>query len=264
MNSLYYYNCEYNDKSDEDLKICDCYDDRSDDEDLKKAIEASLDDNEFNKILELSKNNNLELFTEELQLEAAIKLSLSIKQPLFQTPIGKIYDIDDVFKDTLFNTLINRGCLKDLYSFCITRYHYYEIIRKERRKINDLLLSLKQIHPSSINFKINSFENYRCFELDKFDNKIFTKQYYLVANSDKCGCTTKNTILYIKIPTNENILIGINKDETLKIFKCDRDRYYSYKNSNHELKEGTNYNIFAKILLDSCVYDIRCDEILKS
>lgn len=256
----------------ENLKSCDYYDELDDDENLKRAIEVSLNaDDEFNKVLELSKDNNLELFTEELQLEAAIKLSLSTKQPLFQRPIGKIYDIDDIFKDTLFNVLTNRGCLKDLYSFCITRKHYYDIIRKERYKINDKLLSLKQIHPSSINFKINSFENYKYFEIGElekinritFNTKIFTKQYYVVANSDRCGCTTRNTILYIKIPkANEDIIIGRDKEGTPRTCRCSGDLYYVYQ--NNELKEGTNSNRYARILLDVCVYDIRCDDILKS
>jgi len=232
------------------------------DDDLERTIEKSLE-NEFNKIVELSKNNSLELSTEELQLEAAIKLSLSIKQPPFRVPLGKIYDIDDVFKDTLFDLLINRGCLKDLYSFCTTRWHYYDIIRKERYNINDKLLSLKQIHPSSINFKINSFEKFSYFELEKFGQKTFTKQYYLVANSDKCGCVTKNTILYIKIPTaNEGIIIGRDKKGSPRTFRCPWDCYY-YKNSNNKLTSGTNSNKDAKLLLDSCVYDIRCDKILQ-
>lgn len=250
---------------DDDCDEYDEYDEKSEeDEDLKKAIEASLDI-EFDKIVELSKNNDLELFSEELQLEAAIKLSLSTKQPLYQRPIGKIYNIDNIFKDTIFNLLIDRGCLKDLYSFCTTRWHYYEIIRRERYKINDKLLSLRQIHLSLIKLKIYSFEGINSFELlDKLGNKIFTKQYYVVANSDKCGCVTKNTILYIKIPAvNEQIIIGRTKNNKPKIFSCKWERFF-HKKDKEELKPGANSNKEAVTLLNSCVYDERCNEILKS
>jgi hypothetical protein len=235
------------------------------DEDLKRIVELSLDD-EFNKTIELSKNNSIELFTEELQLEAAIKLSLSTKQPVFQRPVGKIYNIDDIFKDTIFNILINRGCLKDLYSFCTTRWNYYDIIRKECNIIynfNDKFLSLKQTHPSLIKFKINSFENNKYFDLlGKSGHIMCTKQYYIVANSDKCGCMTKNTILYIKIPvSNEDIIIG--RDKNPKTFRCNRN-YYFHKNIKGKLKPGVNYNEDAIKFLDSRVYDERCDGILES
>lgn len=244
----------------------DYYDDEyksEEDEDLKRAIEESLD-SEFDKVVESSKNDNLELFTEELQLEAAIKLSLSTKQPLYQRPIGKIYNIDNIFKDTLFNLLIDRGCLKDLYSFCTTRWHYYDIIRRERYKINDKLSSLRQIHPSSIKFKIFSFDGINSFELfDKLGNKIFTKQYYVVANSDKCGCVTKNTILYVKIPSvYEDIIIGRTKNDKIKTFKCNWARFF-HKNGHNELIPGANSNKEAVTLLNSCVYDKRCNKILK-
>jgi hypothetical protein len=234
------------------------------DEDLKKAIEESLKD-DIDDVIELSKKTNLQLFTEELQLEAAVKLSLSTKQPVYKAPLGKIYMIDDIFKDTLFNLLIERGCLKDLYAFCITRWHYYDIIRRERYKIDDKLLSLKQIHPSSIKFKIFNFEKTRCFEFNNNGYKVYTKQYYVAANCDKCGCVTKNTILYIKIPAAyEEINIG-NKKESRRVipitFRLNNDTFF-YEHDK-KLKRGINSDDNIKLLLDRCLYDKQCDELLK-
>lgn len=258
---------DYEDHDYDNYDDCDDYEDyenkSSEDDDLKRAIEASLD-NDLNKVIELSKNDDIQLFTEELQLETAIKLSLSIKQPVFQRPVGKIYNIDDIFKDTLFDLLINRGCLKDLYSFCTTRWDYYHIIKRERYNINDKLLSLKQIHPVSIKLKIDSFEYVKYFELDRPDGRVFTKQYYVVANSDKCGCITKNTILYVRVPAGcEDIIIGRDKKNNAITFKCGLD-YYFHKNGDEKLKLGVNSNEDALKLLRSCSDDSRCIEILKS
>ena len=235
------------------------------DENLKKAIEESLKD-DIDDIIELSKKTDLQLFTEELQLEAAVKLSLSTKQPVYKAPLGKIYTIDDIFKDTLFNLLVERGCLKNLYSFCVTRWHYYDIIRRERYKIHDKLLSFKQIHPSSIKFKIFNFEKTRCFEFNNNGYRVYTTQYYVVANCDKCGCVNKNTILYIKISArNEEIKIG-NKKEARRIipitFRLNNDAFLH--EHNRKLERGINYDDNIKSLLDKCIYDKRCDELLKS
>jgi len=234
------------------------------DEDLKKAIEESLKD-DIDDVIELSKTTDLQLFTEELQLEATVKLSLSTKQPVYKASLGKIYMIDDIFKDTLFNLLIERGCLKDLYSFCITRWHYYDIIRRERYKIDDKLLSLKQIHPSLINFKIFNFEKTRCFEFNNNGYKIYTKKYYVVANCDKCGCVNKNTILYIKIPVAyEDIMIGRTSEKKSRLpitFRLNRDNFF--REHNKLLEQGINSDDNIKSLLERCWYDKGCDKILK-
>lgn len=253
-------NFDYKDEYNHDIS--------SEDENLKKAIEASLNE-DLNKTIELSKNNDLQLYTEELQLEKAIKLSLSIKQPVFNRPLGKIYIIDHIFKDIMLSILIQRGCLKDLYSFCLTRWDYYDIIRRDRDKLNDKLLSLKQIHPSSIKFQINSFERSKYFKIDKINNglgnTIYTKQYYLVANSDKCGCVSKNTTIFIRIPTsNTDIIIGRTKNNNLKTFKCNYPCYFYKKAREKRLTPGLQSNDDVITLLNSCVYDPRCDDILDS
>jgi len=251
---------EYHNDLNDDNTV-DFYDE---DEDLKRAIEESLKD-DIDDVIELSKNTDLQLYTEELQLEAAIKLSLSTKQPVYKAPLGKIYNIDDIFRDTLLNLLIERGCLKDLYSFCVTRWHYYDIIRREHYKIDDKLLSLKQIHPSSINFKIFNFEKTKCFEFNNNGYKVYTKKYYVVANCDKCRCISKNTILYIKIPArNEEIKIA-NKKEARRVipitFRLNYDVFFYEQNK--ELKRGINFNDNIKSLLDRCSHDKRCKKLLK-
>lgn len=240
------------------------YDD-DEDEELNKILELSLKDDDYNRAIELSKHNNIDLFREEMQLEVALKISKSFKQPEYQRPVGKIYQLDDIFKDLLLNVLIKRGCLKDIYAFCTTRWYYYHILKRERYHIHDKLINLKQIHPSNIKFKIHSFEEEKWFELkDGLGNTLCTKQYYVVANSDSCGCLGKNCTLYIKIPVgNEHIIVGRyggwGGDPILR--RCTRSHYFN-GNCEGKLELGTAQNQDATMLLNSCVHDIRCDEIL--
>jgi len=249
-----------------DSDFDDNHSDGSQDEDLKNALKLSLN-YDLEKTIEISKNENLELFTEELQLEAALKLSLSTKQPPFKRPVGKIYTIDHIIKDIFIDYLIERGCLKMLYSFCLTRWNYYDMIMRKRRMINSKLISCKQLDPSVANFDTSYFQNYKYFKINtinKFNKTtqvIFTKQYYIVANSDKCGCVSKNTILYIKIPWS---IIGTYRKNKFKKFGDLQNVFFHKEPQVNILFDGILNNIDVVNLLNKCSHDNRCDQILNS
>lgn len=165
-----------------------------------------------NNLDKFDKFDNLDKLTEDMQLKAAISLSLSTKQPVYTRPGGPIYKIDHIIYDTIVDCLISNGCMKLLSYFMVTRTHYYNILFKKYNEIYSQMDMKIRIIPFQY-FK----DFYKIIEdgIAKDIKKVFwfkmlgsgihapnltftCDSFILAAKCDKCLCVMKKEIIHMR------------------------------------------------------------------